>query len=73
MTRSERKKRRAERVVIDTNLPENRRVVREAIKSGKLDRVKEDQIDPLEVRSGEERKARVGREEAKCRRLRLPF
>ena len=49
MTRSERKKRRAERVIIGTNLPENRRIVREAIKTGKLDRVKEDQIDPLEI------------------------
>ena len=49
MSRSERKKRRAERPKEDTNLPENRRVVREAIKAGRLGTVKEDEIDPLEI------------------------
>ena len=35
LSRSERKKRRAERPHMDTNLPENRRMVRDAIKAGR--------------------------------------
>ena len=49
LSRSERKKRRAERPQVDTNLPENRRLVRDAIKAGRLGTVKEDIIDPLEI------------------------
>jgi len=49
LSRSERKKRRAERPQMDTNLPENRRMVRDAIKAGRLGTIKEDTIDPLEI------------------------
>ncbi len=49
LSRQDRKKRKAARNKIDTNLPENRRLVRTAIKEGRIKDIKEDMIDQLEV------------------------
>ena len=49
MSRSDRKKRKGEREQITTNLPENRKLVRAAIKEGRISDIKEEDIDPLEI------------------------
>jgi hypothetical protein len=49
LSRADRKKRKGEREVITTNLPENRKAVRQAIKEGRIGDVKEEDIDVLEI------------------------
>ena len=50
MTKAERQKRRQEREAErNTNVPENRRLVRDAIKQGKVESLKEEQIDRMEI------------------------